>query len=112
MAETAKVAKTSNRGSKPGERRGGRQKGTPNAATASIRDIARQYTDEAMTALVGVLRGGEGIPAAAQVAAAKEIFDRGYGKATTILAGDDDGGPLKLMTRIELVGVPSGNRTD
>lgn len=31
---TAKVAKNSNRGSKPGERRGGRTKGTPNKKTA------------------------------------------------------------------------------
>lgn len=106
---TANVAKSSNRGSKPGEHRGGRVKGTPNKATASIRDIARRYTDEAVKALVGVLAGGEGIPAAAQVAAAKEILDRGYGKATTVLTGDEDGGPLKLVTRIELVG-PDGHR--
>lgn len=101
---TATKAKSSNRGSKPGEHRGGRVKGTPNKATASIRDIARQYTDEAVKALVSILAGGEGIPAAAQVAAAKEILDRGYGKATTVLTGDEDGGPLKLVTRIELVG--------
>ncbi len=90
----AKEAKSSNRGSKPGERRGGRVKGTPNKATASIRDIARQYTDEAVTALVSVLRGGEGIPAAAQVAAAKEVLDRAYGKATTVLAGEGEGGAV------------------
>lgn len=30
---TAKVAKSSNRGSQPGERRGGRQKGVPNRKT-------------------------------------------------------------------------------
>ena len=33
----AEVAKTSNRGSAPGERRGGRQKGTPNKLTASVK---------------------------------------------------------------------------
>lgn len=94
MAASAKTAKSSNRGSKPGERRGGRAVGTPNKATASIRDIARQYTDEAVLALVGVLRGGDNIPHAAQVSAAKEILDRGYGKATTVLAGDDNGGAV------------------
>jgi hypothetical protein len=108
MADTAKVAKASNRGSKPGEHRGGRAKGTPNKATASIRDVARQYTEEAVNALVSVLAGGEGIPAAAQVAAAKEILDRGYGKASMVLAGDEDGGPLKLITHVKLVG-PDGN---
>lgn len=102
---TAKVAKSSGRGSRPGERRGGRKKNTPNKATASIKEIARQYTDQAMEALVSVLAGGEGIPAAAQVAAAKEILDRGFGKASTVISGDEDGGPVKLATEIRLVGV-------
>ena len=102
---TAKVAKASNRGSKPGERRGGRTKGTPNKATASIRDIARVYTDEAVIALVDVLRTETG---AAKVSAAKEILDRGYGKATTVLAGDEDGGAIAVTHRIELIGVRPG----
>lgn len=97
---TATKVKSSGRGSKPGERRGGRVKGTPNKATAEIRDIARQYTAEAFEALVGVLRDSESD--AAKVAAAREILDRGYGKATTVLAGDQDGGPVRI-TKIELV---------
>jgi hypothetical protein len=105
MAATAiaKVAKSSNRGSKPGERRGGRAPGVPNKATATIKEIAREYTAEAVKALVDVLRGGEGIPPAAQVAAAKEILDRGYGKASQVIAGDEDGGPLRTVTVVELV---------
>lgn len=79
---TAKVAKSSNRGSKPGERRGGRKKGTPNKATAAIKEIAGKYTEQAVNTLVSILAGGEGIPAAAQVAAAKEILDRAHGKPT------------------------------
>ncbi len=108
MAETAKVAKASGRGSKPGEHRGGRVKGTPNKVTAPLKEIARQYTQQAIEALVGVLAGGEGIPPAAQVAAAKEILDRGYGKASTVLSGDEDGGPIKLATEIRLIGVRPG----
>lgn len=46
MAETAKVARSSNRGSKPGERRGGRQKGTPNKTTAALKDMILQALDE------------------------------------------------------------------
>lgn len=42
MAATAKVARTSNRGSKPGERRGGRQKGTPNKVTGALKDMILQ----------------------------------------------------------------------
>ena len=77
---TATVAKSSNRGSKPGERRGGREAGGPNKATAALKEIAGQYTEQAVTTLVSILAGGEGIPAAAQVAAAKEILDRAHGK--------------------------------
>ncbi len=75
-----KRASNPNRGSKPGERRGGRKKGTPNKATAAIKEIAGQYTVQAVETLVSILAGGEGIPAAAQVAAAKEILDRAHGK--------------------------------
>src|SRR3546814_6895793 len=82
-AGAPKVAKTSNRGSKPGERRGGRTKGVPNKATASIRDIARQYTEEAVNGLVAVLRDLNE-PAAARVSAAHSILDRGYGKHSPV----------------------------
>lgn len=107
MAGTAKVAKSSNRGSKPGERRGGRAKGTPNKATASIKELAREYTEEALEALVAVLRTETG---AAKVSAAKEILDRGYGKASTVLTGDEDGNPIAVAHTIRLVGVrPDGH---
>ncbi|WP_397586792.1 hypothetical protein [Sphingobium fuliginis] len=99
-----KVAKSSNRGSAPGERRGGRKKGVPNKATRSIREIAREYTDEAINGLVAVLKNKDE-PAAARVAAANSILDRGYGKAATIVQGDEEGGAVKVVTRIELVGV-------
>lgn len=79
-----------------GFKTGGRKAGTPNKATASIKEIARQYTDAAVEALVKILAGGEGIPAAAQVAAAKELLDRGYGKATQPISGDEEGPPVPV----------------
>lgn len=102
---TAKVARSSNRGSKSGERRGGRKAGTPNKSTATLKELAREYTAEALNTLAKVLAGGEGIPAAAQVAAAKELLDRGYGKASTVLSGDEEGGPIQTVSQIKLVGV-------
>lgn len=92
-----------------GLKTGGRRKGTPNIATATLKELARNHTAAAISTLVGVLAGGESIPAAAQVAAAKEILDRGYGKARTVLTGDEDGGPVELVHRIELVAL-SDNR--
>ena len=102
---TAKVAKRRSnpgRGSKPGERRGGRAKGQPNNVSKTLRELAREYTAEALEALVDVLRTETG---AARVSAANAILDRGYGKPSTVLAGDEDGGPAKLIHEIIIRGV-------
>lgn len=77
---SAKVAKSSKRGSAPGERRGGRKKGTLNKSTADLKAIAGQYTEEAVEALVKVIRGTESD--AARVSAVKELLDRAHGRAT------------------------------
>jgi len=91
-----------------GKREGaGRKKGIPNKATAELKDLARQYTCEALEALVKILRESESDQA--KVSAAREVLDRGYGKATTMIGGDPTA-PLSVVTRIELVGVmPDGN---
>lgn len=105
---TAVRKKAPTRGSKPGERRGGRQKGTPNKSTAEIKAIAREYGEAAVRRLAekaGLLEHEGIVPAdtdAAQIAAIKELLDRGYGKATQPISGDDDAPPLKAI-RIELV---------
>lgn len=94
MAATAKVAKSSNRGSKPGERRGGRQKGIPNKSTGTLRELAREYTEQALSVLVQVATAGES--EAARVSAANSLLDRGYGKPSNVLTGDEDGGPVRI----------------
>ena len=43
MSDFAKVAKSSRRGSAKGERRGGRQKGTPNKKTAELQEILGDF---------------------------------------------------------------------
>lgn len=62
-----------------GTRIGGRQKGTPNKATADIKAVAQEYTAEAVEALATIMRNSDSD--AAKVAAIKEILDRGHGKA-------------------------------
>ena len=84
-----------------GRKTGGRKAGTPNKATAELKELARQYTGEALEALVTVMRSAESD--AARVAAVREIFDRGYGKATQLLASDEAAGGLKLTVA---TGVP------
>lgn len=62
-----------------GKKTGGRVKGSVNKATASIRDAARQYTEEAILTLAEVMRDTEQT-GPARVAAVNALLDRGYGK--------------------------------
>lgn len=58
---------------------GGRQQGTPNKHRASVREIAAQYVEDAVNALIQIAQD-ENAPAAARVAAARELLDRYDGK--------------------------------
>ena len=44
----------------------------------------------------------EGESEAARVSAANAILDRGYGKPSQVLAGDEDGGAIKTVQEIIL----------
>lgn len=85
------------RGSKPGERRGGRQKGTPNKATADIKALASVYSRDAVGTLAAIMADAEK-PPAARVMAAKELLDRAHGKAPQAITGAD-GGDLALTIK-------------
>lgn len=75
------------RGSKPGERRGGRKPGTPNKVTADVRALAQQYGPKALAVLAKIMESEEQ-PAAARVSACKELLDRGFGKSPQPIAAD------------------------
>ena len=67
-----------------------------------IRDLAQQYGPAAITRLAELSGLAPGTPAqaeATQVAALKELLDRGYGRATQPLAGDDNASPLAIDFR-------------
>lgn len=74
------------RGSKPGERRGGRQAGAKNKVTVEIKAIAQQYTAAALKELARL--ASEASSEAARVAAIKELLDRGHGKAIQYTEGN------------------------
>lgn len=81
------------KGSAPGERRGGRQKGTLNRATADIKALAQQYTGEAIKTLAEIMRTSENDTA--RIAASKELIDRGHGKSVQgVELTGKDGGPV------------------
>lgn len=85
-----------------GVKTGGRKKGTPNKATASVKEAARKYTDEALLTLAEIMRDEEQ-PAAARVAASNSLLDRGHGKPTQPVDGDGEGGAIPVAHIIELV---------
>jgi len=58
---------------------GGRQKGTPNHATSEIKELARQHGQAALATIVQLMHSAENDQT--RLAAAKELIDRGYGKA-------------------------------
>lgn len=65
-----------------GKKTGGRKLGTPNRATADVRELAQDYGKEAETKLVEIMRTAPNFHA--QVAAARELLDRGYCKSRFI----------------------------
>lgn len=82
----------------------GRKLGVPNKATRDIKALAQQQGPAAIARLVtlgGLLPGGmhKAESEGAQIAAIKELLDRGYGKATQPLSGDPDGPPLAVDFR-------------
>lgn len=50
------------------------------AVIRDLREAAQDYSEEALSVLAGVMRDAEA-PPAAKVAAARELLDRGFGKA-------------------------------
>ncbi|GAB1837391.1 hypothetical protein MyNCGM121_41710 [Achromobacter xylosoxidans] len=87
-------------GARPGA---GRKPGVPNKVTANIKSLAGVYGQEAVATLAEIMKD-PAHPPAARVAAAKELIDRGFGKATQPIAGDPDLPPVALTpTTIHLV---------
>lgn len=78
------------RGSKPGERRGGRQPGTPNKVTRDVKELAQEYVESSIAGLAEIAQD-KGAPHAARVAAHRELLDRACGKPsqTTDLTSSD-----------------------
>ncbi len=60
-----------------------------------VRELAREYTQAAVDALVGVLSSNSD---SARVAAASALIDRGWGKAEQPLTGKD-GGPIEVVSK-------------
>ncbi len=65
-------------------------------AQANIRSLARAHTETAVKTLAGIMMQPKA-PPQARVAASTAILDRGWGKPSQIMAGDDEGGPIRYI---------------
>lgn len=70
-------------------------------APTEIRSLARSHTEAAINCLVGVMNRPDANDAA-RVSAANSLLDRGWGKPTQPLSGDEEN-PLTLIHKIERV---------
>jgi len=70
-----------------------------------IRSLARSHTESALNVLAGIMNEPDA-PHAARVSAANSLLDRGWGKPSQPIAGDDEN-PLALIHKIERVIVRS-----
>lgn len=94
---TSKSTKKMPRGRPFKKGQSGNPGGRP-AAIAEVRDLAREQTEKSLKALVSI-RDDKKAPPAARVSAANSLLDRGWGKATQIIAGDEES-PFKLTVEI------------
>jgi hypothetical protein len=76
-----------------------------------IRSLARAHTERAIQVLAGIM-DQEKCPPAARVAAAEAILNRGWGKPTQPIAGDEDGAPIRLQQIVRTIVDPTNTDTE
>ncbi len=92
---TTNVVKSSNRGAKPGERRGGRAKGTPNRATKDILERMEALGCDPLEIMARIaIDINEDINL--RFNAAKELAQYIAPKRRSVEMSDGEGGPVKL----------------
>jgi hypothetical protein len=66
-------------------------------APTQIRSLARSHTETAVNVLAGIMQQKDA-PPSARVAAANALLDRGWGKPTQPIAGDDEHDALRVRS--------------
>ena len=90
--------------SKKGGRRpgAGRKRGSLNKSTATLKEMAAEHTQAAIDVLVAVMADNDA-PAAARVAAADKLLDRGYGRPAVFVDAQVHTVDKELMENIKNV---------
>jgi hypothetical protein len=79
-----------------GQKTGGRKPGTPNKATAEVKELALKHGPEAIRVAAKLMKSAES--ETARLTAANMILDRAYGKASQPLEHTGkDGGPIETV---------------
>jgi hypothetical protein len=63
-----------------------------------VRELARQYTADAVQTLIGVMERSSSD--SARVAAANALLDRGWGKAAQPVTGEEGEGPIQHAVKV------------
>ena len=79
-------------------------------AVVDIRSMARTHTEKALKTLAAIMRQTKA-PPAARVAAAQALLDRGWGKPTQVVTGDESGLPITVIHRV-IVSLPVADPRD
>jgi hypothetical protein len=79
-------------------------------APAEIRSLARSHTEAALRTLAGIMTQGDA-PASARVQAAEALLNRGWGKPTQPISGDEEN-PLTLKMIEVLIVDPKRDSAD
>lgn len=61
-----------------------------------IKSLARGHTETAINVLAGIMNQMQA-PEAARISAANSLLDRGWGKATQPVSGDDDAPGISII---------------
>ena len=80
------------RGAMPGERRGGRKKGTPNKATAGLKAAFQLHEKELVAEVMALTKDKD---PRVRLGACQAAFDRGWGRPAQAITGGD--GPITIV---------------
>lgn len=71
----------------------------------TLAEVAREHTEDALKVLVEVAKNKEE-NGSARVSAAKELLDRGWGRATQPISGDPEGAPIQTEQKVDISSLP------
>lgn len=90
---------------KGGEKFGGKVLGSANKTLNAVKSLAQSYGVDAIDTLADLMLSEEQ-PGPVRVASARELLDRGFGRPTQFIAGDDDAPPIRFGTKVDWDAVP------